>query len=218
MMSNRMTNSTPPPTTRRRPGPRRAEGLPTGPDEVRRAVLDAAATLFAERGIAHVSLRDIAAAANVNLGLVRRYMGSRDELVRAVFEDLTAQLVDEIHHDPTGSRGFERDSVMGRWTQVLADLMVTEPDVAVDIGTAPVRELRTVIETVYGLPREAASLRVAQLFGSAIGWRLFEQFLVSSAGLDDMDLDDVRSELTRTHRRLGATPYPSPPDPKVRSK
>lgn len=179
-------------------------------------MLDAAAALFAEHGVAHVSLRDIAAGASVNLGLVRRYMGSRDDLVVAVFEDLTAQLVDEIHRDPTGSRGFERDSVMGRWTQVLTDLMVTEPDVAVSIGGEPVRELRTVIEEVYGLPREAASLRIAQLFASAIGWRLFEEFLVASAELDPTRIDEVRVELTRTHRRLGATPYPSPPDPEAR--
>ena len=45
------------------PGPRREPGAPVGPEEVRRAVLEAAAVLFAERGVDAVSLRDIAAAA-----------------------------------------------------------------------------------------------------------------------------------------------------------
>ena len=53
-----------------RPGPRRAPGAPAGPDEVRRAVLDAAAPLFAERGVDAVSLRDIAAGADVHLALI----------------------------------------------------------------------------------------------------------------------------------------------------
>ncbi len=61
----------------RRPGPRRPPGAPSGPDEVRRAVLDAAATLFAQRGLADVSLRDIAAAADTHVAhpeLVVAYM------------------------------------------------------------------------------------------------------------------------------------------------
>ena len=54
----------------RRPGPRRPSGAPVGREEVRRAVLDAAASLFAERGVAGVSLRDVAAAADVHLALI----------------------------------------------------------------------------------------------------------------------------------------------------
>ena len=45
--------------------------MPTGPDAVRRAVLDAAAVLFAERGVGEVALRDIAAEARVNLALIQ---------------------------------------------------------------------------------------------------------------------------------------------------
>ena len=73
----------------RRPGPRREDGAPAGPDEVRRAVLDAAAELFVAKGVHGVSLRDIAAAADVHPALIGRYLGTRDELVMAVFEDLT---------------------------------------------------------------------------------------------------------------------------------
>ena len=54
-----------------RPGPRRAPGAPSGPDEVRRAILDAAATLFAVHGVGRVSLRDIAAAADIASGAHR---------------------------------------------------------------------------------------------------------------------------------------------------
>jgi AcrR family transcriptional regulator len=57
----------------RRRGPRRETGAPVGPDEVRRAVLDAAGSLFAEQGVDRVSLRDIAAAADVHPTLRRSY-------------------------------------------------------------------------------------------------------------------------------------------------
>jgi AcrR family transcriptional regulator len=187
--------------------------MPSGPDEVRRAVLDAAAELFGEQGVGEVTLRDIASRAKVNLGLLSRYLGSRLDLIRAVFADLTDQLIAEIRASPLGAKGFEPDTVMGRWTRVLTHLVLVDPDAAVELGAGPVREVRDAIEHVYGQDAEAARLRVAQLMASAVGWRLFEPFLIASAELDALPLDTVRAELTRTHRRLGATPFPSPPDP-----
>ena len=133
--------------------------------------------------------------------------------MRAVFEDLTARLVTEIRTAPSASRGFEPDTVMGRWTRVPTHLVLTDPEAAVQIGCAPVEELAAVVERLYGQDRDAARLRVVQLMGSAIGWRLFEPYLVAAADIDSMVLDDFRDELTRTHRRLAATPFPSPPDP-----
>ena len=78
-----------------------------GPDEVRRAVLDAAAVLFAERGVDAVSLRDIAGEADVHLDLIRRYIGTRDELVGAVFVDLSEQLSRAVLENPLSGQGFE---------------------------------------------------------------------------------------------------------------
>ena len=191
--------------------------MPAGPDAVRRAVLDAAASLFSSNGVTLVSMRDIADEAQVNLGLINRYLGTRDDLIRAVFSDLTEQLLAEIREDPTGMRGFEPDSVMGRWTRVLTYFVVVDPETAVEVGSAPLHELSDVVTRIYGQDEEAARLRVAQLLASALGWRLFEPYLIAASGLDDVSLDDVRLELTRTHRRLAATPLPSPDDPPARS-
>ena len=57
---------------------------PYGRDEVVAAVIGAATTLFAERGPAAVSLREIAQAADVNLGLIYRHIGSKTDLLIAV--------------------------------------------------------------------------------------------------------------------------------------
>ncbi len=69
-------------------GPQAGAGAPKprGRDQVVAAVLESAAELFAARGFAGTSLRDVAADANVNVGLIHRHIGNRPELVRAVFE------------------------------------------------------------------------------------------------------------------------------------
>ncbi len=55
--------------------------------ETRRRVLDAAATVFAERGIASSSVSDIAAAAGLTKGAVYSNFDSKDELVLALMEE-----------------------------------------------------------------------------------------------------------------------------------
>ncbi len=47
-------------------------------------MLDAAEKLFSARGFADVSIRDIAAAAGYSHALLHRYLGSKDEIYRAV--------------------------------------------------------------------------------------------------------------------------------------
>src|SRR5207248_8155711 len=62
----------------------RASSRPYGRDEVVAAVIEAATALFAERGPAAVSLREVAQAADVNLGLIHRHIGSKADLLAAV--------------------------------------------------------------------------------------------------------------------------------------
>lgn len=61
-----------------------AHARPHGRDKVVAAVLAAATELFAERGPAAVSLREVAQAADVNLGLIHRHIGSKTDLLAAV--------------------------------------------------------------------------------------------------------------------------------------
>jgi len=51
----------------------------------RTLILDAAEALFAERGFADVSVRDIAASANVNVAAISYYFGSKEKLFEASF-------------------------------------------------------------------------------------------------------------------------------------
>lgn len=58
---------------------------PRGREEVRSALLESAQQLLARDGLS-VTLRQIAAHAGVNLGLVHHYIGNRADLVSAVIE------------------------------------------------------------------------------------------------------------------------------------
>lgn len=73
---------------------------PTGREAVRRAVLGTARRVFAARG-PRAPLREVADAAGVNLGLIHRHVGNKDDLLAAVLESGLRHGTTRIdaHHD-----------------------------------------------------------------------------------------------------------------------
>ena len=61
---------------------------PIGKDEVIAAVLQAAGELFAQKGPAATSIREVAARAGVNHGLLHRHFGSKRQLLAATLQNL----------------------------------------------------------------------------------------------------------------------------------
>ena len=202
----------------RRPGPRRPAGAPSGPDQVRRAVLDAAAILFAEHGVDRVSLRDIAERANVHVGLIRRYIGTRDELVLEVFDDLSTQLAALVAENPLSGQGFGPGTVMGQWVRMASALVISGTPLTGASDFNPVQAMAGTLTHAYGLEPIAARLRAAQIVAAALGWRIFEDYLIEAGDLREVPIQTLRDELARSARRLGATPWPSPPDPTPRRR
>jgi len=70
------------PTSTHSPKPLRSDG-----QEARNRLLDAALTLFADKGFAKTSTREIAQAAQANIASISYYFGDKDGLYRAVFAD-----------------------------------------------------------------------------------------------------------------------------------
>ena len=99
------------------------------PAERRDQILDAANTLFAERGYADVLVEDIARAAGVTRGLVHHYFGGRKEVYLALLERLGG-LREEGLRPPVGrsARARVADTV-SRW------LDWTEANRALYLGT-----------------------------------------------------------------------------------
>ena len=200
----------------RRPGPKRPPGTPSGRDQVRRAALDAAASLFAERGIDRVSVREIANRADVHVALIRRYIGTREELVIEVFEDLSGQLAQLVAEHPLSGQAHGPATVMGKWVRVASSLVISGRSLVAGNEFNPVHAMAGTLMDGYGLDSRAARLRASQIVAAALGWRIFEDYLVDAGELDDVPIETLRDELVRSARRLGATPWPSPPDPAPR--
>lgn len=65
---------------------------PSAPDDARTRLLRSAVALFAERGVAQVSLRELTQRACVNVAAVNYYYGSRVALEEAVFDEVAQRL------------------------------------------------------------------------------------------------------------------------------
>jgi AcrR family transcriptional regulator len=100
---------------------------PYGREEVVAAVVQAATTLFAERGPAAVSLREVAQAADVNLGLIHRHIGSKTDLLAAVLRARPGMEPGGATTADEGLDGYDLAHLgidfpgLGRWGAVLRE-------------------------------------------------------------------------------------------------
>ncbi len=159
-------------------------GAPLGKDEVVAAVLRSAADLFAERGLAATSIRDIAARSRVNHGLIHRHFGGKDALVAAVLDHLGQHLAQLLAEKAEGKQVAD---AVDRQLRVLA---------YASLDGYPVGELQSRFPTMGVLldavrpqhPSDlSARLAAAHTIALQLGWCLFGDFLRASTGLDEMD-------------------------------
>jgi AcrR family transcriptional regulator len=131
----------------------------------RRALLDAAQELFAERGFDGATTRDIGERAGVDISAIARYFDSKEGLFLAVIARSAPERASEL--DP------ER----------LAALLLTYCE---QRGQAPVAR---------ALAAPAASPAVAELLRSLIGGRLVEPLAREVEGRRGADAAELRAEL-----------------------
>lgn len=184
---------------------------PRGREAVMAAVLDAATTLFATRGPASVSVRDIAAAAGVNHALVHRHFGSKQEVLRAVLER-TVREVAAIAAEITDARAG-----MGRlfaasaahetyWRALARALLDGENPRTLQRDFPTVRRLIALLQAAHKQRRHppdqhppslARDVRVVvgALCALMLGWLVFEPFLLTATGLEQHDREDVRGQV-----------------------
>jgi AcrR family transcriptional regulator len=181
-------------------------GAPRGEEAVRAALIESASLLFADRGPARVSVREVAADAGVNHGLVHHYFGSKDGLLRAVLDDLAAHVADEVSAWDGNDGGFATGESTSRHARISAYLLLDAQDPAAVQTEFPaigalVRELRR-----RGMAEQEARARAAQVSALVLGWQLFEPFVAKAAGLSPASRG--RSELLTdgVQRLLGANP------------
>ncbi len=65
-------------------------------EHTRQRIVDTALALFEQRGFAETTLRDIADAADISIGLTYRYFRRKEELVLALYEQLSADVAAKV--------------------------------------------------------------------------------------------------------------------------
>ncbi|MGW5311198.1 helix-turn-helix domain-containing protein [Nocardia thailandica] len=170
------------------PGDPNSATPPVGRDAVAAAVLTAATELYAERGPAATSIRDVAERAGVNHGLVFRHFGAKDALVAAVLNHLADESASALGDpDPTGT-----DPRLRRHWIVVARCLLDGYPVGRMQERFPV--VRRLIEQTPAAGRapDTVALDVAHAVAFRLGWELFAPFLRAAASLSalsDADLD-----------------------------
>ncbi len=187
--------------------PPKTRGAPHGRNQVRPAVIEAATELFAAQGINGVSIRQIARQAGVNPALVPRYLGTKDDLIDAVLNELLDQIIARLDQylDTRGSVFPPLPPVaMDRYFRIVAHLVVEGGDLEAHRPEFPV--IRRVIASIAARPGVSAAearRRGAQIFVLEVGARLFETPLLHAAGLGPDDAADLQELVHRLSSAIG---------------
>jgi AcrR family transcriptional regulator len=102
------------------------------PGSRRAALLREAERLFAQRGYERVTVRDVAAAAGVNVATLHLHWKNKATLYEAVCRSHARYLLSFIERvrEETASEGLSAAEQLGRWVDHAVDLMVARPSVA----------------------------------------------------------------------------------------
>ncbi len=174
------------------------------------SILDAGRALFAERGVAEVSIRDIAAAAGVSHTLVHFYFGSKKDLVGAILNREAHRLNDLAKSGAVGPA----DSVEGvrelmritvtelRWVlklQVQAGLARLEPGALVDEDVRVLGVIENWIRSHRGKPGDTEApdpaLSCAVVIAALMSFGIASPWIMTSVGLEPEDFEARLDEI-----------------------
>jgi AcrR family transcriptional regulator len=191
------------------------------------AVLDAANELFAARGPASVSVRDIAAAARVNHALVHRHFGPKHKVLQAVLERSArgmATVTDRVTEARAGMEAVFNAAVehQNYWRALARAVLDGESARGLQRDFPTINRLTGMLmrERTQAHPERdqsavalESSVVVAVFSALILGWTLFEPFLIVAAGLDRYKLEKVRSWIVRVFQSVVDAPLDVSADP-----
>lgn len=164
------------------------------------AVLTAAAELFAQRGPAAVSIKDVAERSGVNHGLVFRHFGTKENLVGAVLDDQSLRLAEMLRADGSSP---ERDAAIDRAWRVTARALLDGYSVA-ELQTAFPNITRLIEDLQGSRDRVDAQLTAAHAVALELGWRLFGPFISTATGLTHVSESTIRESIDAEIARIVA--------------
>lgn len=182
----------------------KSDGAPHGREQVREAILAATEVLLLKHGPSEISVREIAAAANVKHPLIYRHFGSKNALILAVHERQleAAKSVAAPITKLEGNIGKLFDTfAQNRWRQItLARAMIDGIDPKLLQNQFPV------MQRLVELLRERSDGRTDRsshdpevlamaMAGLAMGWILFAPFLKASTGTEDLNNEEMNRKV-----------------------
>ena len=179
-------------------------------EDVRQALIDAAAALFAERPSGRVTVREIAARADVNPGLVHRYFGSKQDLRRAAMAQSQNAIAAQLAHmaDVRRDLDFLYRATVGEkeFIAVLAraSLDGTLPDFPAGYPTMAglVRRIQDEIAAGASAGDRDPRVIVACLGSLTLGYALFGRFIRRGTGLEDMPDEQLEAAIIDVLREI----------------
>lgn len=182
------------PTTGRAVATEEPDGRPRGRDEVVAALLSAATKLFSERGPASVSLRDVAREADVNVGLIHRHIGGKDDLLAAVLRTRpSAATFDGRVGEPLEEFlpfMLRTEFGLAALSRLQARTILDGYDLQDLQGRFPIIE-HLFDDLRMRLPEDDARARGALLAAMVMGWRVFGPMMIQIAGATDRPIEEV---------------------------
>ena len=181
---------------------------PKGKENVMNAILDAATAMFAEKGVAGVSIRDIAAKANVNHGLVHRHFGSKENLrlhvQNRLMRIINADIGDPDNYEDAIIRGVQALRQNEAFWKVLARTFLDGQFTGDVQSSFPfLKKMTAFIDRAQrdGTINRPTDPRVLVAGGVAmvLGMLVFENYLLPGTGLDDQPLEKTQEILLKTY-------------------
>jgi AcrR family transcriptional regulator len=206
--------------------PRRYTRL--GPEQRRQQILDAASSLFAERGYAEVSIEDIASSSGVTRGLVHHYFGGRKDVYVALLERLGAVREEQLR-PPAGRSARARvvDSVSRwlDWTETNRQIYlgtialgedIPDPDVRRAVAGLVRRAVSVVIDFHCDIAQDSPRLRYAVECWTGLNRAATRRWLRGEATRETTQ-ELLALTLEHVLRTFGSSPSPRTPPPQSAS-
>jgi len=184
-----------------------------------RAMLDAAERLFSERGFETVSVRAIAQAAGVSHALVHRYLGSKEEIYRAVMrrsEDLIRDAAGATEDLGEAISLMLREGLINRKPYLRLAAHSALHGLPYDTSIVSFPAVQRLIELAEARASRAGPAEgvveprfaIAAIVALNLGWASMEAWLVEAAGLEDLDEESLVAGLERVMLYLAAALVP----------
>jgi len=193
-----------------------------GREQTTTAILDAAEKLFSQRGFTAVSVRDIAAEAGVSHALVHRYLGSKEQVYRAMLLRRESVIRDAAPDEDDlieATRLMLREAVLNQrdYVRLLARSalrgMSFERTVGRFAATERLVELARGVASAEGDARDPAApdprFVIASIVAMLLGWSAGREWILRAVDLESMSDEEFCDEFERIVTDLERLYFPT---------